>query len=162
MSFQDQMEVTHAISVRNYDAAITACKRILNDNKDDAFANSTLAICYEWKGESELAIMYADNVLARFPNDLDMLLVAARYWSEIDDDRAYPFVCRTLENEARTTSGVPTWLLWLMKPLSIFGRFRGIEEKARNDMQAHGKYKEEQLAWAREYKTWYELQKASE
>ena len=162
MSFQEQIKASKAIGAGNYDAAIAAYKRILEEKKDDPFALSMLAFCYEWKGQSGRAILYADKVLARFPDNFDMLLISARYWSESDDERAYQFVCRALENTAQAASDFPRWLLWLMKPLAIFKKYRGLEEKARGDATAHKKYKEEHLNWAREYKAWYELKKESE
>lgn len=157
------MKVFRAIGAGDYDAAIAACRKMLDEDAEDYFAVSTLAFCHELKGETGRAVFYADKILARFPNDLDMLLLSARYWSESgDEERTYRFACRAIENSAEETPAIPGWLLWLIKPLTVFRRFRGLEEKAVHDSRAHRQYRLDHLKWAHEYKKWYEWKRESE
>jgi hypothetical protein len=130
---------------------------MLDANKEDYVAISMLALCYEWKGDIAQAIIYADKFLTRVPNDLVMLLLSARYWAESgDDERTYKFVCRALENANKKDPEIPRWLFWLIRPLSIFKKFRRIEKKAQLDAQSYKDYKTNQLNWAKKYKVWYE------
>lgn len=163
MSFREMMKASSAIGGKNYDAAIDACKRMLDQNKEDYFATSMIAMCYEWKGDIAQAIIYADKLLNRFPNDLEMLLLSARYWAQSgDEDRTYQFVNRALEHSNEKTHEIPKWPFKLMKPLSIFKKFRGLEEKSEKDEQIFRKDREEQLNWSKQYKAWYESKKATE
>jgi tetratricopeptide (TPR) repeat protein len=162
LSFRDQMIASKAIGAKNYDTAIDAYKRILDENKEDCHATGMLAFCYEWKGDIARAIIHADNFLNRFPNDLQMLLLSARYWAQSgDEERAYGFVCRALENAHEKAYKVPKWFFKLLKPLSIFKKFRGLEEKVERGEQINGKYREDQLNWAKQYKAWYESNKST-
>lgn len=163
MPLLNRAKVSKAIGSGDYDAAIEACRQMLADDKEDYFALSTLAFCHEWKGDTGRAVFYADRLLARFPNDLDMLLLTARYWSESgDEERTYRFVCRAIEHSAEKTPGIPSWLFWLMKPLTILKKFRDLEDQARYDIQGCRKYRVDHLIWANEYKTWYEWKNKSE
>ena len=164
MSFRDQMIASRAIGSKNYDTAIDAYKRLLIENKEDYHATGMLAFCYEWKGDIAQAIIYADKFLTRFPNDLQMLLLSARYWAQSrDEERTYSFVCRALENANEETHEIPRWPFKLLKPLSIFfKRLRGLEEKAERGEQINKKYREDQLNWAKQYKAWYESKQSTE
>ncbi len=157
MSFLEMMKASSAVGTKNYDAAIDACKRMLDEDKEDYFATSVIAVCYEWKGDIAQAIIYADKLLTRFPNDLEMLLLSARYWAKSgDEERTYQFVRRALENSNEKTYEIPKWPFKLMKPLSVFKKFRGLEERAKKDEKNYQKNREEQLNWAKQYKAWYE------
>lgn len=163
MSFRDQMIASRAIGANNYDTAITAYKRILEEDKEDYQAIGMLVFCYEWKGDIAQAIIYADKFLARFPNDLQMLLLSARYWAQSgDEERTYQLVNRALENSNEKTYEIAKWPFKLMKPLSIFKKFRELEEKAAKGEQINRKYREDQLNWAKQYKAWYESKQATE
>lgn len=156
------MTASRAIGTKNYDTAIDAYKRLIDENKDDYHAIGMLAFCYEWKGDIAQAIIYADKFLSRFPSDLQMLLLSARYWAQSgDEERAYQFVNRALENSDEKTHEIPRWPFKLLKPLSIFfKKLRGLEEKAERGEQINRKYREDQLNWAKEYKTWYESKRS--
>ena len=163
MSFREHMTASRAIGAKNYDKAIDACKKMLDENKEDYVAISMLAFCYEWKGDLAQAIIYADKFLTRVPNNLPMLLLSARYWAKSgDEERTYKFVCRAIENAAIKEPDIPRWIFWIIKPLSIFKKFRGFEEKALRDEQSYREYKTDQLHWARKYKTWYESKQSTE
>lgn len=158
------MIASRAIGAENYDDAIDAYKRMLDENKEDYHAIGMLAFSYEWNRDIAQAIIYADKFLSRFPNDLQMLLLSARYWAQTrDEERTYRFVCRALENSNEETHKIPRWPFKLLKPLSLFfKKLRGLEEKAENGEQINQKYREDQLNWARQYKAWYESKQAVE
>ncbi len=157
MSFREQMIAARAIGSKNYTAAIESCKRMLNENNDDYFAIAMLAYCYEWVGDIANSIIYADKYLARSPNDLDMLLLSARYWAKSgDEERSYHFVCRAIEYRLETQTEIPKWLFWLLKPFSILKRYRGLEKNAREGVQINKQWKSDNLEWAKRYKEWYE------
>jgi hypothetical protein len=157
LSFQEKMIAAKAIGSKNYPAAIKSCKRMLSENEEDYFAIAMLAYCYEWGGAIANSIIYADKYLARFPNDLDMLLLSARYWATSgDEERSYNFVCRAMKNRTETPAEIPNWLFWLLKPFSILKKYRGIETKAKEGVQIDTQWKADNLEWARQYKIWYE------
>jgi tetratricopeptide (TPR) repeat protein len=164
LSFRDQMIVSKAIGAKNYDAAIEVYKRMLNENKENYEATFMLAFCYEWTGNLAQAIIYADKFLTRFPNDLQMLLLSARYWAHSgDEERTYRFACRALENSDEKIYRIPKWPFKLLKPLSLFfKKFRGLEAKATRGEEINRKYKEDQLKWAKQFKAWFESKKATE
>jgi tetratricopeptide (TPR) repeat protein len=160
LSLRDQLRASRAIGAKNYDEAIDLCKRMLEKNSEDYNAISMLAVCYEWKGDIAQAIIYADKFLSRVPNELNMLLMSARYWAQSgDEERTYTCVCRAIESANKKEPEIPRWLFWLMKPLSIFKKFRGLEKKAELDAQSYRDYKKNQLDWAKKYKAWYESKK---
>lgn len=157
MSFREKMIVAKAIGSRNYSGAIESCKRMLSENEEDYFAIALLAYCYEWGDDIANSIIYADKYLARFPNDVDMLLLSARYWATSgDEERSYDFVCRAIENRLETPKEIPNWLFWLIKPFSILNKYRGLEKNAREGVQLNKQWKEDNLEWATQYKEWYE------
>jgi tetratricopeptide (TPR) repeat protein len=160
LSFREQIKASKAIGAKNYDAAIDTYKKMLDEHKEDYFATSMLAFCYEWKGDIAQAITYADKFLTRFPDDLEMLLLSARYWAQSgDEEKTYQFVRRALENSSVKTHKIPKWSFKLMKPLSFFKKFRGLEEKAEKDEQTFRKNREEQLNRAKQYRAWFESNK---
>jgi len=157
LSFRENMIAAKAIGSKNYPAAIESCKRMLSENEEDYFAIAMLAYCYEWGGDIANSIIYADKYLSRFPNDLDMLLLSARYWSTSgDEERSYNFVCRAMENRTEKPTEIPNWLFFLLKPISILKKYRGLETKAKEGVQIDKQWKTDNLEWARQYKTWYE------
>ena len=117
-----------------------------------------IAKCYEWKGEPEKAIEYAEKKLAIEPNDFEMLMLYARYWNNKEDDEmTYKYVCRVVENPPEPFEGIPDWGFRLLKPFELFlKRFKGIEAKARKDFSDDEINREENLKWAGDFKEWYE------
>ncbi len=157
MSFREQIIAARAIGSKNYSAAIESCKRMLSENDSDYYAIAMLAYCYEWGGDIANSIIYADKYLARFPNDLDMLLLSARYWATSgDEERSYHFVCRAIENRSETPAEIPNWLFWLLKPFSLLKKYRGLEKNAKEGVQINKQWKADNLEWAKRYKEWYE------
>jgi len=87
-----------------------------------------------------------------------MLMLAARYWSKMDDDdRTYHYVCRIVENPPEPFPVIPKWLFWIVKPFSlIFKGLRNIEETSINDVAENEKNKDKSIKWAKDFKDWYE------
>jgi tetratricopeptide (TPR) repeat protein len=158
LNISKQLKASKAVGAKNYDLAIEQYIKILESNQKDQFALTMLAHCYEQKGDKVNALNYASRVLDQDPRDFEMLLLSARFWSELgDEERSYNYACRVIENAQEFTPAPPTWLLRLLKPLSIFKKFRGIENKAKIDWSNHANYKKDSVKWAKKYKEWYEL-----
>lgn len=119
-----------------------------------------LAMCHELNNDKTNALKYAGHVLEIDPNDFEMLLLYARCWSELgDEERIYHYVCRAIKNAEKLSPELPRWFFKMIKSLSIFKKFRGLENKARIEHSNNVKYREEWLEWAQKYKTWYEDKK---
>lgn len=159
MSFRDEMRASKAIGAKNYDVAIEVFKKRIETDRTDSEALSMLAHCYEWKGDRETALEYANQGLAQNPKDFYLLLLAARYWSEKkDEDQTYNYACRALENVPRAEpEDVPKAIYFLFKILSVFKKkYRKLESKAREDEVEFKKHYKESIGWAWKYKQWYE------
>ncbi len=167
MAFLDDMRASKAIGSaigsKNYDAAIEICKKKLQTDPADSFALSSLAFCYERKGDRETAMEYVNRQLAQYPNDFYMLLIAARYWSEKEnDDQTYNYTCRALENAPRgEPDDVPKVAYFIFKVFSIFKKYRKLPHKAKESNLAFKQYYKESIEWAWHYKQWYEEKHAS-
>ncbi len=119
-----------------------------------------LAICHELNGDRDEAFHYANKQLALDPNDYDILLLMARYWSESnDEDKTYYYVCFALKNITTSTTEIPNGIYWLLKPLSIFRKFRRFEVWAKTNNLKHDKNEKDHIDWAKQYKEWYEGKK---
>jgi len=158
MTFLNDMRASKAIGSQNYDVAIEEYKKRIEADETDSFALSMLASCYEWKGDKETALQYANKQLAQNPKDFYMLLLAARYWSDKkDEDQTYNYACRALENVPRTEPGnISKMTYFIFKLLSVFKTFRKLPSKAE---EGHLKFKQhykESIEWAWQYKQWYE------
>ena len=157
MNFTKQLKASKAVGAKNYDLAIEEYKKILETNEKDQFALTMLAHCYEQKDDKISALNYASRVLEQDPNDFEMLMLSARFWSELgDEDRSYNYACRVIENAPQSYE-LPAWVLKILKALSKFNKFRGLENKAKTDWSNHEHYKKDSLKWAKQYKAWYEL-----
>ncbi len=158
MNFTKQLKASKAVGSKNYDLAIEEYKRILEANEKDQFALTMLAHCCEQKDDKINALNYASRVLDQDPNDFEMLMLSARFWSELgDEDRSYNYACRVVENAPQLYPELPTWVLKILKALLTFKKFRGLEDKAKNDWSNHEHYKKDSLEWAKQYKAWYEV-----
>jgi len=158
LNLQNDIKAAKAVGSKDYDTAIEIYKGKVEENETDSFALSMLAHCYEWKKDMESAIEYANRVLGVVPTDFSMLLLAARYWSrQTDNDRTYHYACRALEHPPEPSPEIPQWNFWILKPLSVFPKFRNFEKKAKKDMARHEMKDKDNLKWAKEYKEWYEI-----
>jgi tetratricopeptide (TPR) repeat protein len=158
MTFFDEMRASKAIGSKNYDVAIAIYKRKLESDETDSFALDMLAYCYKWKGDTEAALEYVNKRLAQDPKDFYMLLLAAGCWFEKNnEDQTYNYVCRALENVPRAEpEDIPKVTYFILKPLSIFKRFRRLASKMREADLSFKKHYKENIEWAWQYKQWYE------
>jgi len=163
MKFSDRMRASKAIGSRNYDLAIEEYKKIIAADEKDSFALTMLAACYEWKGDMETALKYANQTLAQNPKNFYMLLLAARYWSNKDDeDQTYNYACRALENVPREEfENIRKVINFIFGLCSIFKKYRGLEARAKKDEIEFKKYYKESIEWAIQYKQWYEAKHTS-
>ena len=152
------MSAAKAAGAGDYDAAIDLYKKSLIKDQKDIIALNMIALCYEWKGDLENAVQYANKSLAINPIDFDMLMLAARYWRKMnDDDKTYHYACRIIENPPEPFPSIPKWLFWVVKPLSlIFKGLRNIEERSTNDFAENERNNAKGVEWAKEFKIWYE------
>ena len=116
------MRASQAVGSKNYDAAIEIYKKAIETDPADYFALSMLAHCYEWKGDGETALNYANKQLAQYPKDFYTLILAARCWAKKDnEDQTYNYVCRALENVPRAEpEDIPKITYLIFKVCSIF------------------------------------------
>jgi tetratricopeptide (TPR) repeat protein len=159
LSFKEQvLDATRALRDNDYDKAIAIYKKGLAENEKETALAKGIAQCYGWKGDLDSAMEYADMVLALEPNDHEMLMLSARYWSDKEDlDMTYKFVCRILENPPEQIEKVSRWVFGVIKPLSlVLKNFRGIEEKSKRAFEDAKRKREARLKWARDFKEWYE------
>jgi tetratricopeptide (TPR) repeat protein len=152
------MNASKAIGSKNYDIAIDIYKKRLEADESDLFALSMIAHCYDWKGDREIALKYANKLLAQDPTNFEMLLLAARYWSHNNnEDQTYSYACRALENVPHSKpDDIPIWVYWLLKFLSIFKRFKRLESRVKESGLKYEKYHKDSIEWAWQYKKWYE------
>ena len=159
LSFKEQViDATRALRDNDYDKAIAIYKKGLAENEKETALAKSIAQCYGWKGDLDSAIEYADMVLAVEPNDHEMLMLSARYWSDKENlEMTYKFVCRLLENPPEQIEKVSRWVFGIIKPFSlVFKNFRGIEEKSKRAFEDAKRKREARLKWARDFKEWYE------
>ena len=158
MSFRENKRAVAAIATRQYGIAIDIYKKRVEANAADTEALLFLAHCYEWNGEIELALQYANKCLAQDPTEFQMLLLVARCWCEKkNDEQTYNYVCRAIENVPYSEPEESPKIFYLiLKCLSVFKRFRGIEARARKGMLKWRKDHKESVQWALNYKRWYE------
>jgi tetratricopeptide (TPR) repeat protein len=165
MNFFNNMRVraAKAIGSRNYDAAIEAYKKMLETDEPDSYALTMLAVCYESKGDMETALKYANQELAQNPKNFYVLLFAARYWSNKDnEDQTYNYVCRALENvPSEEFENIRKVINFIFRLCSIFKKNRGLEARAKKDEITVTKYNKETIEWAIQYKQWYEAKHTS-
>jgi tetratricopeptide (TPR) repeat protein len=158
MTFFDEIRASKAVGSKNYDVAIEIYKKRLEADERDSFALSMLAYCYKWKGDREAALEYVNKRPAQDPKDFYMLLLAARCWSEKDnEDQTYNYACRAIENVPRAEpEDIPKLIYFMLKPLSIFTRFRRLASKVKESDFKFKKHYRESIEWAWQYKQWYE------
>ena len=158
MTFLDDMRASKAVGAKNYNVAIDLYKKRVEADKTDSFAISMLAFCYEWPDNMEFALKYANKQLSQDPTDFHMLLLSARCWDELNDEKqAYIYACRALENIPQSEpKDMPKLGQMILKLLSIFKRYRGIDTRAKEGDLEYAKYHKECIEWARKYKQWYE------
>ena len=116
-----------------------------------------IAQCYEWKGDTDSAIEYANKLLVIDPGNLDALLLAARYWQhQGDEERTYHYANRAAQNPPGELPPIPKFVYWIVKSLSIFPRFRRLREASAASLKNAEKKDRERFEWAVKYKEWYE------
>ena len=157
MSFIEDLKASKAIGSSDYDTAIEIYTSRIENNGADLISLQMLACCYEWKGDKENTIEYVNKALVADPKSFSMLMIAVRYWLNLNDsDRTYLYVCRVVDNPPIQTPEIPKWIFWILKPLSIFRRFRHFEKNTKKDLSKYDKRDIDDLKWANEYKAWYE------
>ena len=154
------IDATAAMGDGDYDTAITIYEREIQENNKETYAVSIKAIaqCYGWKGDLESAIEYADKALTLDPDDFQMLMLAARYWHDKqNEEMTYKYICKVIENPPTEEEQIPQFVFWIMKPFALFFKnLRNIEKKAKNAFDESEQKNKEWIEWAKEYKNWYE------
>ena len=154
------IDATKAIRDSDYDTAITIYKKEERENNKDTYAVSIKAIaqCYAWKGDLENAFKYANKMLILDQNDSEMLLLAARYWyDKQNEEMTYKYVCKVIKNPPDSIEQIPKWTIWIIKPFSLFFKnLRNIERKFISIVSDHEQKNKEWVKWAMDYKNWYE------
>ena len=157
MSFNEDIKASKAIGSGDYNTAIKIYTSRLEKDENDLISLQMLACCYEWKDDKERTIEYANKALVVDPNNFSMLMVAARYWLSLNDaDRTFLYACRVVDNPPIQVPEIPKWVFCILKPLSIFRRFRHFEKNTKMDLSKNDERDEDNLKWANEYKVWYE------
>lgn len=154
------IDATKALRDDDYDTAIDIYKKEQQKNNKETYAVSIkgIAQCYEWKGDLENAIEYANKMLSLDPNDSEMLMLAARYWfNNQNEEMTYKYVCKVIANPPEPIEQIPKWTFWIIKPFSLFFKnLRKIEKKSESIFSDHEQKNKERVKWAMEYKNWYE------
>ncbi len=154
------IDATTAMRDGDYDTAISIYEREMQENNKETYVVSIkgIALCYGWKGDLENAFEYADKVLTIEPYDSQMLILAARYWHDKqDEEMTYKYICKAIENPPTSEEKIPQFIFWILKPFSLFFKnLRNIEKKANNAFYESEQKDKEWIAWAVQYKNWYE------
>ena len=99
MSFRQNRRVAAAITTRQYGLAIDIYKERVEANATDTEALLFLTYCYEWNGEIDSALHYANKCLAQDPTEFQLLLLAARCWCEKNnEEQTYNYICRAIDS----------------------------------------------------------------
>ncbi len=151
------MKVARAIGRDDFATAIRYLKGGIAANGENAYDLGMLAHCHNWMGSDQEALDYGMRALAHDPCDLSMLrLVTHIYRDRGEEEQAYLYVCRALENPPEPIEDIPRYLMAVWRLLSIL--IPRLKKKADPDKALHNYYKKEQgwQAWAEEWKEWYE------
>ena len=105
----------------------------------------------------EKALEYANKVLDLQPTDYEMIMLAARYWSSLNDvDKTYYYACRAVENYPQSIPELPDFAYWILKIFTIFPKLRNLDKEARKSFAKHKNRRLQDLKWAHDFIKWYE------
>ena len=162
MSWRTNWRAMRALGSGDYQKVIQTFEDTLKRDPHDPYANGIVARCYEWLSEPRLALQHAERYLAAVPSDADTLLLAARCSLEIgEEEEAYRYARAALSVPITRHAPVPQWLLWLLKPLELFPKLRGLGKRAVEDFEEGNTRMERSIRWAKEYVEWYEGNRSS-
>ena len=114
------MKVARAVGRSDYATAIRCLHEGMAANGENTHDLGMIAYCYHWMGSDQEALDYGTRVLVRDPCDPDMLrLVAHIYQNRGDDERAYLYLCRALENPPKPLEDIPRFFMAVWRVLSI-------------------------------------------
>ncbi|MCH7635416.1 MAG: hypothetical protein IIA36_12115 [Proteobacteria bacterium] len=150
------MKVARAIGRSDYPTAIRYLHEGMAANGENTYDLAMIAHCHHWMGSDQEALDYGTRVLVRDPCDSDMLRLVARiYQDRGDDERAYLYVCRALENPPKPLEDIPRFFMAVLRVLSIiFPRLRKVDTD--KSLHSFNKRQRDWQAWAEEWKEWYE------
>ena len=151
------MKVARAVGRSDYATAIRCLHEGMAANGENTHDLGMIAYCYHWMGSDQEALDYGTRVLVRDPCDPDMLrLVAHIYQNRGDDERAYLYLCRALENPPKPLEDIPRFFMAVWRVLSIL--IPRLKKKADPDKSLH-RFNIRQQDWqasAEDWKEWYE------
>lgn len=148
---------TDAIARRDYRTAIDTLQRDLARRGPDAGSLTMIAQCYEWLGEYEEAIRYADRVLEGMPASPVALKLITRCYRERGDlGRAYACLCRALATPLARPVTAPRWIARLLRALSFLPWARRRRLRMRRELRAALRRERDWRRWAQQRKDWYE------
>lgn len=151
------MKATRAIGAGRYDQAIALYESVLERDPEDIFASAMLAQCYEWKGDTAIALHHAVRQLSRVPEDIDTLLIAARCaMAQGDEQLTYHFACRVTEVPEKPEFEMPSWMFAMIKPIELIPRFRGFRRRVEQGVTKHRNQMTRGREWAEAYRRTYE------
>ena len=157
MSYSDELKASRAIGAKDYTKAIEIYEELLENDQDHPNAPGQLAMWYERLGDYENSIRYANIALEKDPTDYTILMIAARYWSQKnDEDLTYHFACRVLKSPQYEFPKLMWFTNKVLRVLSVFKKGVNLEKRAKEGQELHRKYVKDSLVWANEIKSEYE------
>ncbi len=150
------MKVARAIGRDDFATAIRYLKEGIAANGESAYYLYMIAECHENIGSDQEALDYGTRALAHDPCDLDTLQLVTRiYQDRGEDERAYLYVCRALENPPEAIEDIPRFLMAVLRVLSIiYPRLKKVDPH--KSFHNFNKRQRDWQAWAEDWKEWYE------
>lgn len=150
------MKFNRAFGRGDYPTAIRYLEEGMAAKGENAYDLFFLALCHDRMGSDQEALDYGMRALAHDPCDFFTLQLVTRIHRDRgEDERAYIYVCRALENPPKPLEDVPRFLMAVWRVLSILiPRLKKVDP----DRSLHNFNKQQQdwKAWAEEWKEWYE------
>jgi tetratricopeptide (TPR) repeat protein len=158
-TFRLQFQVSRCVGKKDYEGAIECCRKILDRDSQDAFAQTMVAQCFEWMGRSSDALDAARIVLNRDPTDPFCLRIAGRSSAELGQhDEASRYVEQSLIYPVQY-SGSPTrgldLLSTFLRVASFIPLLRRTHQRLRRERAEIAQYDDEWNDWAQRYLEWY-------
>ena len=150
------MKFARAMGRSDYPTAIRYLEEGMAAKGENAYHLFFLALCHENMGFDQEALDYGTRALAHDPCDLETLQLVTRIHRDRgEDQRAYLYVCRALENPPKPFEENPRFVVAMWRVLSIiYPRLKKVDpDKA---IHSINKRQQDWQAWAEEWKEWYE------
>ena len=150
------MKFNRAVGRSDYPTAIRCMKKGIAADGENSYYLSMIAYCHHWMGSDQEALDYGTRVLVRDPCDPEMLRLVARIHRDRgDDERAYIYVCRALENPPKPLEDVPRFFMAVWRLLSILiPRLKKVDPD--KSLHSFNKRQQDWQAWAEDWKERYE------